>query len=300
MTSNQENKLTMWKAALMLLSNYDTVWTGFAPFADTVSALQTKYDEVSVQRNLQATAIKGTTKLKSQLRNEAIDIVLPLCGALQVYAKSIDDLDLAENARNTYSSISSLRDTILVMELNRMHSLLSANLAGLAPYNVTATQLTALQVATTKYSDVVASPRVRLTQKVSATNAIVTLLEEGTALFKDLDALALQYKFSNSVFYSEYTKSRKIINLGHRYTSLSLIGSMDEDADKLKGVDVVLSNANTTYISRLGTDGIVYFDSVRPGTYSLEINSDTMAFDVVTVKVKSGVSNTINVTLKAV
>jgi hypothetical protein len=292
MTAQNENRLTMWGVVLSMLPSFNSIWGSLAPFSALVTTIQSLYAEVATQRNIQAQGTKGITIQKKKLRTKATTLAIPILGAIRTYGKANDIYALFTFNSVTVSYIESLRDTIAVMELQRVLDAANANSVGLATYGITATMLTDLQTAIVDYSTSVALPRVLLSQKVAATRKIDDLIMQGQAALKDLDDIALIFSNTHSDFVAELRKARKIINLGHRYTSATydIITNMQDDAE------VVLTSDNATYTAQKDENGKYHFPSIRPGRYQIDIINTTIEYAPQTIRVKSGVSNTAQLT----
>lgn len=292
MTGNHENRITMWRVVLATLASYASTWNALAPMAAAVASLQSKYDEVTAQRNIQAQGTKGITIQKKKLREKAMTLMLPVLSAIRTYGKQNDVYALTTYNAVTPSYLDSLRDTTIVMELERILSSANQYSTQLATYGITSTQLTDCQDAITALSDVVALPRLLLTQKVAATKAIDNIVEAGQALLKDMDDMVTI--LSAPQFESEYKKARKIIHLGHRYTSaiVTIMPMLDEDAD------IVITNDNGTYTGKKNTDGAYEFPSMRPGKYQCHIMGTQVEYTPINVTIERSKQNILQLDFK--
>lgn len=295
MNKNQENKLTMFKTVIAVLNNNSALFSAFAPFQAQVTDFDSVYNQILTEIAAQSEPTTGYTTQKGALREQAVKLGLLIALKIKAYAKLTNNSVLYSRYDITASGFNGKRDTELVSMLNEIHSTATANIANLAAYNLTPAQLATFSSAITDYHNEVTSPRLVINDKVYAGENIERLLTEGTDILKTLDGLILEYETSDPAFYFAYTKSRKIINFGHRNTRIQLFVELEDGVDAT-GTPVIIQKGDTTYMEKV-TGGEALFESVKVGNYTLTIQKAGYANYTTQIRSKSGTTVTENIVL---
>jgi len=292
MTGNQENKLTMMKTVIGVLNKFNATWTTFIPFSDLVTQLKATYTQVAAEAALQDQITQGITQNKANLQSIMVATAYEIENKINIYATFINDPALAASFNFTYTQIESLRDTELVIRANTIHDTALANLAALAPYNITALVLTDFKTAIDNFAAVIEAPQLKQNEKKIAKQNLTNLFNTAVTYLKRIDKLMPQYKTAATQFYNEYTEARQIKDLGHRKTRLGLFVELEDGVDST-GVVVVITKGIKNYTQTVrSTDHNAFFESILAGTYTITIHHPGYQPWTGTTNIKSGILNT--------
>ncbi|MBX7241876.1 MAG: carboxypeptidase-like regulatory domain-containing protein [Bacteroidia bacterium] len=236
---------------------------------------------------------------KEVAKKLVVSTALEIALTIKVYATDSNNLILKDDFTLTQSDLDQLRDTELIIEAQRIHAAAAAMAVDLAPYGITPVMVSAFLTAITGFVSILATPRIKVSQKFIARESIDVLLFQATNILDSIDALMLRYKYSNTVFYKEYRKARKIINLGHRNTRLGLFVELEDGVD-YAGFSVLLQKGISSYMGETDSDGKALFESLKAGKYAVTITKDGYETYNGVLTVKSGVLNTIKVSLNLI
>ena len=296
MNSNQENKLTMMKAVKSVLDIYQAAWTASIPFSALVADFKAKYNDVESRAVTQAQSTKGATQTKEAIRMLVVSTALEIALTIKAYATAVNNLILKDDFTLTKSALDQLRDTELIIEAQRVSSIATAMALDLAPYDITPLMLSDFLATIADFEAILATPRLKVSQKFIAREDIIVILSQATSTLEDIDGLMLRYQYASPMFYREYRKARKIINLGHRRTRFGLFIELEDGVDYAR-FSVLLQKGLTSYLAETDADGIASFDSVKAGKYQMTVTKDGYESYSGQVTIKSGVLTTFTVTL---
>lgn len=299
MNANQENKLTMYKAVLAMLSTFQPVYATNAPLTAKITALTALYDDAEQHRNNQMQLTSGVTTTKKKAKQKTVALMMPIVGALRVYAQDTNDLEILGAFTNSVTYYTQLRDTACAMEAKRLSSTANAFATQLLPYGVSSAMLSDLASAISDYEAVLSAPRVRILKRAASTIALQNTIDECDMLLKQIDDSILLYANSNPDLHTQHKQARKIINLGHRYTSAKLVfmQSLEDDAELVAPIRVILSNNNGVYVVDTNTTEAT-IETMRAGTYNVDIESTSYTMETLSVSIKSGIVNTVELSIK--
>ncbi|MBX7240425.1 MAG: carboxypeptidase-like regulatory domain-containing protein, partial [Bacteroidia bacterium] len=173
-----------------------------------------------------------------------------------------------------------------------IHDTALANLAALAPYNITALVLTDFKTAIDNFAAVIEAPQLKQNEKKIARQNLTNLLNTADTYLKRIDKLMPQYRTAATQFYNEYTEARQIKDLGHRKTRLGLFVELEDGVDST-GVVVVITKGLKNYTQTVrSTDHKAYFESILIGTYTITIHHPGYQPWTGTINIKPGILNT--------
>ena len=292
MTGKQENRFTMMKTVIGVLNKFNATWTTFIPFSDLVTLLKANYTQIAAEVALQDQITQGITQNKNNLRLAVVATAYEIENKINIYATFINDTALAQSFNFTYTEIEGLRDTEIVVRATTIHDTALANLAALAPYNITALVLTDFKTAIDNFAAVIEAPQLKQNEKKIAKVNLQNLLTLGDTYLKRIDKLMPQYRTTATQFYNEYTEARKIIDIGHRKTRLGLFVELEDGVDST-GVVVVITKGLKNYTQTVrSTDHNAFFESILSGTYTITIHHPGYQPWTATINIKSGILNT--------
>lgn len=217
MTQPQENYLSMARTAVKVLDNYSELWSTNPKF----SAIKARVDAIMVRMNItqQGGGIvsTGVTIDKEVAGDNAIEIAVRLAGLGQVYASETNNNQLYDQLKVTYTSLDRLQDNVLGAALTLIYKTLNDLGDEVAPYGVTAEELTALHNAIESFENINNNPRVVIAGRKGHNENVPVLIRELRHEFNNVDRMIKIWERSNPKFIEDYQNARIIIDLGTRH-----------------------------------------------------------------------------------
>lgn len=212
MKKSVRNKYTMGKGVqrtlnsnLVKLQKIPALLRAKSQFDDLLEDVEELDDNIKVN--------KGVRMEKEALREAIADEALVLSGALQVFADQEEDLQLLETVKLNKREVANGPEKDVQAILKPLLEAGEGNLAVLADYGVTRSQLRSLATKLDDFSEMLGQPR----QGLIKVNVNKKLLEDVVQEMMDLlnkriDKLMLFFKVQDEAFYEEYQRSRVIVD----------------------------------------------------------------------------------------
>ena len=205
----------MFYATQACVNTHNAVWAALVPFANAVTAFDAKIVEIEAEVETQGLGTDGYAIDKGQKKEDMVRKALAIANQTFAYAEDNNEIVLREKMDVSYSDLIAPRDAVVAQKCQGIHDEANAVIASLAAYGVLPADLTALQGAIDKYELVISAPRTAITVRKGATEAIETLIREGTTILKNrMDKLMVEFKGTNPDFYQEYFDARIVVNTG--------------------------------------------------------------------------------------
>lgn len=215
MTTKQENKLSMYLAVRTVCDRNNSIWQTLPAFVDASADFGTRIINIQTLAQKQAVDSTGLTLDKDQLRKAMALAAVELAKATNAYAKKIGNHDLDAKTMVSVSTYMQGRDTLAAPNALNLHAAVTANLAALAPFGVTAAKLTALKAKIDAYAASIAKPRDAVGSGSSATQQMGDEFDAADAALNDqMDALVSQFADSNPQFVADYNNARIVVDSG--------------------------------------------------------------------------------------
>lgn len=211
------NKLNMYKAVLEVCKSHEASWTGIPGFVSTVEELETALKELDEFAGLQSSKTVGVSALKEEKRKQLVEILLLVQPALEIYGKSIGDLELQYRNRVTKSKITRLSIPKLVVHVNNVEEDLNSFGLALLPMGITSSILNAAYAIIEEARIAGSRPRMAIIERKLYTSSMkehVKLIDEIVGF--RLDKMIRLFKTSIPSFYNLYFNARTIIDVSHK------------------------------------------------------------------------------------
>jgi hypothetical protein len=203
----------MFEATLAFLDTNNALWSGTAAFADAVNRARSGVTAIDTAASTQQTPTTGVTTDKAQARADLEDKTLEIADQVAALAVKNKDNDLAAQVDVTKSSLDRMVDSDLESTAERVGNLASANLAALAPYGVTAADVTTLTALRTAYQNIKTSPREVAAARAAQTASLPQLIANARSIFRnEIDKMVTRFRKTNPDFYNGYFAARVIVN----------------------------------------------------------------------------------------
>ena len=194
-----------------------TIWTGNKAVTTTVTALNAALGTVDTKAQQQETPIVGEEAKKVLIRHDYEDEIMRIAGQVCSLAVKNNDMDTDSQSELTLAQLDKMSADVLESTGKRISGLATANLAGLADYGITQTDVTGLDGLTTQFHDAKTAPRKAIATRAGQTKTMPPAVKTVTSLLRNhLDKQMLMFKKSNPEFYAGYVSARVIVNHGGR------------------------------------------------------------------------------------
>ncbi|NEW82409.1 MAG: hypothetical protein GZ094_08595 [Mariniphaga sp.] len=244
MNNTQESTLSMSLGTL----NYFDKNAAIASLLPGVEPLITKFrvnvNAILVLREQQEIDISGISGNKKFLRADLAAKAFDISRKTEVYASLSNNLILEKEVHFAETSLTSATDSKLESRSLIIYERANSNIDDLMPYGVTEDDLIALQNAIDLFHASVPAPRTRTTEKKQITNQLVMLFQENAKILEKIDLLVELVRLKQSLFYSGYKDSRKIILTGTGSLALIAIATDAATGEVIKGVKFTFVHQN--------------------------------------------------------
>ncbi len=272
MDKNQSNAFNMFKAILVVLNSFPTVWNSNATINAVVIAFQNLVNGLVSSEQNQRTGTVGVTLSKGQTLDALINIALAVADAGYAYAVSVSNMTLKQSCTLGRSTLARAKDVDVIALCQNVHDAVNPFAASLTTYGATSATIINLQNAINAFSSITGQPANARAAVRVATESIATQVTAGKKMLSEqLDPLMTQFKTSQPVFYEQYFAAREISNIGHRKTVI-LKGIIYTGSNvPIMNADVKLSGIATRK-KITGADGVYKMTRLHVGTYTLTVS----------------------------
>jgi len=273
MNKNQSNAFNMFKAVLVVLNSFPTVWNSNATINAVVSAFQSVIGNLIGSEQNQRTGTIGVTQTKAQVLNALINVAIAVADAGYAYAVSVDDLQLKKTCNLNITALGRAKDVDIIALCQNLHDAVNPIVGNLAAYGANAAGISALQTAITAFSNITGAPAdARAAVKVATKNIAQEVADGKKTLKDELDPLMTQFKSSNALFYNRYFAARMIDDIGHRKTVILKGGVYTAQHLPIANVTIKVSgSAVRNKIS--GADGLYKIARLHTGTFTIVVSA---------------------------
>jgi hypothetical protein len=208
MTQDQENVTSMFETTLAYLKKNSTLWAGKAALTAAITDATNGVAGIRSAAARQETPTSGIKDDKDQLRNDLEDQTLVIADQVAALAA-----DLLAKVQMTPSSLDQAQDDDLIQTAQRVETAATAHLAALAPYEITATEITALGGAITAFSDKKNAPRTATSERKGSTGSVAAQIRATRGIFRNrIDKMMRIFQKPNPEFYAGYLAARVIVD----------------------------------------------------------------------------------------
>ena len=215
MTSYQESFEKMSTSSASFLTANATITATMPNFAGYLTTIQNTHAQILVAKAQQEADKSGDTKTKNQLRATLVAQAIDIGRRMVAYATNVNNNALLALVDYTESDLKRSSDSKLVGICQVIRDNANSNVGALATYGVTAATITTLQTSITNFNAVIPKGRVDTTDSGEATKLLASLFNTLLTTWDKIDKLVEMVRTTQSAFYDEYQKVRKIIETGN-------------------------------------------------------------------------------------
>jgi multidrug efflux pump subunit AcrA (membrane-fusion protein) len=195
------------------INKNQSIWSDNKAVADTMSKINAALGTVDVKAQAQETPILGEEELKVLTRHDYEDEIMRISGQIGSMASKAGDMVTAGQVEFTLAQLDKMSADDLERTGKRVSGLATANLAALADFNITQTDVKGLDDMTAQFDKVKTGPRTAIAKRAGQTKTLPPAVKSVISLLRNnLDKEMLMFKKSNPEFYAGYLSARVILD----------------------------------------------------------------------------------------
>jgi len=244
MNNSQKGTLSMSVGTVNYLRKNAAILSIIPGFIALFTKFEVNVNGILVLRGQQEVNKSGIRDNKELLRADLAAKAFDIGRKTEAFASSVNNLILAKEVHYPGTSFTNASDSKLESRAQVIYEKANANIADLAPFDVSADDLIGLQMAIDLFHAAVPAIRTGTTEKKQITSQIAKLLKENDALLVKMDLLVEVVRLKQPDFYKGYKDNRMIIKIGSG--TLALVASASDAAtgEGLKGVKFTFVRQN--------------------------------------------------------
>ncbi|HBS85561.1 MAG: hypothetical protein A2W91_17270 [Bacteroidetes bacterium GWF2_38_335] len=223
MTDRQENKLSMYLAVKLVCEDNEETWNSVPAFVYAFNEFRNKIERLRECIRVQILNITGAAMGKMRAKELLLQKALNVSSAVFVYAKTIENQELADMMKFGKWMLSKVRDTVMVGNCTQIIEAALENVGALTDYGVDLDDINELRDLLAGYEASIPKTREQLITQMAATSGIKTLIDEIDILLKTrIDKLMVKYQVEDHSFFVKYKSARVIVDLGGRKRKITI------------------------------------------------------------------------------
>lgn len=262
-----QNRTRMFQATLGYLTKTPGVIKLLVPLIVTAtSAFETIVNSILLAIAAADAVSEGTTVSKKESREALFTAADSVARAIIAFAGSTDNTKLATDLQKKIERLDRIGETMFVSRCKDIKKAAEENLPSLVSVGVTQAVIDLLDTLLETYIFIKDEGRQITSDKEAALANLYSLMKDATKLLKQqLDPLVYSLQ-GQRVYVDAYRVNRKILDLGHKFTTF-------KGEAKIKDSEIVLTNVQLEF---LNSKGEIFTNSTdENGKYRERINPDT-------------------------
>ena len=273
MNKVKEARLNMFDAVIAYCNNNAATVASIPAFQSAFTNFQNAVSGIHLTAQQEADVIIGITADKAQLRLNLCKQTAELAAVVFAFASSSSNNELKEKVNFSFSNLKRLKDKSLIAACTNIRDSAQANLAGLAPYGVTATSITDFQNAIDAYAAKTSSPRNAVSQRSYYKQSLNDLFSQASNILRtQLDKMIVQFKATNESFYQVYKNNRMIVEPATSATQI--IGRVMSAGNNEPVVGATVQFVSNGLSDITNANGNFILKSAPVGTQSIKITKE--------------------------
>ena len=239
---------------------------------------------------------EGITADKKTQRSLLTRQTVLIAGAASAQAVATGNAALEAEMAVSHRELDQVSGADFLAKVRRISTLANEHAGALVDYGITADILTSLDHLADVFEGKAPAPRSAINQRSDAGERAAELVSQTNAILKKtIDKLVLQFEQSDPEFYSQYWKSRIIVDAATSGTSL-VVDVSGPDAQPLAAAEVRIEGTDIKGVT--DARGKCILKDLEPGTRKITIyHKDYTQKTLEEVKLKPGKSNKVKAAL---
>jgi hypothetical protein len=210
---------------------------------------------------------KGFASKKQTAKAKLSDNIFKLTSSFCSFGVDTKNQPIVEEFKVSETHVNKKKDAEFVIYANRLIVALGEYVKKLAPYHITAKNISILTRLTQAYSDLLHVPEEVIKDKAISTEKIKELISQGHELLvNSIDRDMIYYEDTDEPLYREYLKRREIHDANT--TAMSIKGKVtagDAEIEVLDYVQVTVKTNNSEYVTNTSSKGNYQFKGLPEG-----------------------------------
>jgi hypothetical protein len=308
MTTIQETKLNMSLAVRDFLIPNVSITKELPNFAANTTVLTETIVNIQTIAERQKSDKKGLAKLKNELREKLIALVVDDSRKITAFAKFSNNTILQNEVKFTASGFSKMTDTGLKDYAQIVYDKVQENLDALPAYGITAETQKTLFETLTGYNESISKPRVGLAERSQATKQLIMLFDKMDTVLGNMDLAVEIIRLPQKNFYDGYKTARKIVETSAGKLTLKAQATEKNTGLPVKGaiftfkasVKMAGSSENGEIVKKTEEKGRFHIKNMPAGKYLVTISKPGYTDKTETVIVADGEMTDLRVELEKV
>lgn len=214
-------KIDMFGRVKTVCDNNIAVVNSVPKLSEYFEKLGRGIDNIKDLRQRLATNSTGYAEEKNEAKQSLSLSLSKVSAGLEAFASDQHNMVLHQQAKFSPSGFMGLRSADAVNFAEALLALAEANIASLAPYNVTPTDLTGVQALVQQLNQLNPVPVAQITTQKAIRKSMFESVQKTNDLLRTrMDAMVKTLRLSDPLFYDEYFFARKMRHPGLRHTNL--------------------------------------------------------------------------------
>ena len=208
-------EMTSTVAAYMAKPVNSALWSSNVAISATMTEINGDLTTLAGLGVKQESPTTGAAVDKATLRFDYENEILRIAGQLAALGAATNNGDLEAKSDLSMATLDKQSADVLAATATRISGLVTANLAALVNYGITAADATGLDTLTTQFQAIKTKPREAVVDKKKETDQVQPLITSLlSTLRRRLDRQMLAYKQTQPEFYAGYLGARVIVDRG--------------------------------------------------------------------------------------
>ncbi len=211
-----ENVTDMGKNVSVFMQKNQTIWQANTAISGTMTVVNGDLATLAGVDVKAAAPVTGPADDKAVAKFELENKILMVANQVAALGAANNDLTLEGQAELSLTDLDRMKESDLIATATRIGNLVTANLAALADYGITAADVTALNTLASRFQGLQTAPRqavVDRKKEIVQLPAVASHLL--TTLRRRLDRQTTAFKQTQPEFYAGYLAARVIVDRGN-------------------------------------------------------------------------------------
>lgn len=218
MTTNQNNKFSMYSAALSVLSAHCDKTVAIPAFATAYQHFDGLVSQIREKDKERFSKTFGKMAVKDEAEDALVMATVLVSSALVAFARAKGNTQLKDTVRIPESTLRHVRANEQLNLAKMVYDLAKGNEKELPAYGVTATMLDDLKARIAAYDAAIRDVASGMAERSGARTAVSDLFVQADETLKEeVDPLMQMLRVTDPEFYNDYRAARVIKDIGVRH-----------------------------------------------------------------------------------
>ncbi len=263
------NNINMFNATQACLVNYNAIINTMPGLQASCLTFTGIMQSINIKMVLVNSSNKGVTLDKHAQRNQMQQLAMIIADRAIGYAGSVNNNELYQTFFQSIRSIARASQSLVITRCQAIAKAAADNLNILQPWNITATEIQALENSIALYVALCNKQTDNATSILIAKREVDSLIAAAKKLLSiTIDRGVRSMSSTHPTFAAEYKLARRIINLGHRHTQFKGEAVNKLTNQQISNAEIKFINADKTVETLTDQNG-KYREHLNPDIYNI-------------------------------